>query len=229
MRNGNRLNLGMYVQAFPLLFRHLSIVTAPLLAAVVAVLLGQLSHLTTDALGGLGSGLYIFIEQVITLMAFGVAIIQADNIWNGRDGSFDAAWHDARGKLGGMALAAVGFTFFLSLTIQLGTYIGLGAALLLLLVVAFLLIYTMPAAALGGHPAGFAISASYRAAIKNIGPTVVLAIAYEAVTKIPPALFTNQLYDHMPDVVAQLVLALINALVLTYIAFAFAKQYQEVA
>jgi len=228
MRSGNRLNLGMYLQAFPLLFRHFSIVTAPLLAAVCFVLLGQLSNLTTDAVGGLGSGLYDFIARIIWLMAFGVAIVQANNIWNARDGSFDAAWRDAKGKLGGIALAAVGFTFLLGVAAQLGAYIGL-ASVLLLLAVAFVLIYMIPAASIGGMPAGYAISASYRAAVANLWPTVVLALVYIAFTTIIPGLFRYRLYDLMPDVVAQLVLAGINALVLSYLAFAFAKQYEEVA
>jgi len=226
MRSGNRLNPAIYLQSFPLLFRHLSIVTAPLLAAVIAVLLDQLSAFTTDPIGGVGSGIYSAIAAVVYLMAFGVATIQARDVWHGYKGTFDDAWGEAKGKIGGIALAAIGFTFILSFAGTLGAYVHL--SILLVLVVAFLLIYTMPAAAIGGAPAGFAIQASYRAAIAHPWATALLAIAYVVCTVFVPMLL-SPLYAGLPDIVVKLIGAAVNALLLAYLAFPFAKQYEDAA
>jgi len=226
MRSGNRLNPAIYLQSFPLLFRHLSIVMAPLLAAIVAVLLDQLSAFTTDAIGGVGSGIYTAIAQVIYLMAFGVATIQARDIWRGYKGTFDDAWGEAKNKLGGIAMAAIGFTFILNFAGMLGSLVNL--TILLVLVVAFLLIYTMPAAAIGGAPAGFAIQASYKAAIAHPWATALLAIAYVVCTVFVPMLL-SPLYAGLPDIVVKLIGAAVNALLLAYLAFPFAKQYEDIA
>ena len=105
------LDLGMYVRAVPLLFRHLSILAVPLLAAVVDVLIDQITPFFTDAAGGVGAGLFLLLVQLVYLWAFGVAIIQASNIWRSRRGSFDEAWDESRLKFGGLLLAAIGFQF----------------------------------------------------------------------------------------------------------------------
>jgi hypothetical protein len=226
MRSGNRLDPSIYVRAFPLLFRHLSIVTAPLLAAVVSILLDQLSQLTTDPIGGAGAGIYGFIERVVYLIAFGVATIQARDAWHGYKGTFDDAWSEAKGRIGGIALAAVGFVFILNFAAQIGAFVNL--SILLLLVVAFLLIYTMPAAAISGAQAGYAIQASYRAAIAHPWAAALLAIAYVVCTTFVPLLLAP-LYGGLPSIVVQLIGAAINALLLAYLAFPFAKQYEDVA
>jgi len=226
MRSGLRLDPGMYLRSFPLLFRHLSIVTAPLLAAVVAVLLDQLGAFTTDPVGGVGSGIYAWIAQVVYLMAFGVATIQARDIWRGYKGTFDDAWGEAKHKIGIVAMGAVGFTFLVSFAGTLGAFVHL--SVLLVLVVAFLLIYTMPAAAIGGAPAGFAIQASYRAAVAHPWATALLAVAYVVCTTFVPMLL-SPLYAGLPDIVVKLIGAAVNALLLAYLAFPFAKQYQDLA
>jgi len=226
MRSGNRLDPAIYLKSFPLLFRHLSIVTAPLLAAVVAVLLDQLSAFTTDAIGGVGSGIYAAIAQVAYLMAFGVATIQARDVWRGYKGTFDDAWGEAKGKIGTIAMGAIGFMFIVGFAGMLGAYVGL--SILLVLVAAFLLIYTMPAAAIGGAPAGFAIQASYKAAIAHPWATALLAVAYVICMNFVPMLL-SPLYAGLPDIVVKLIGAAVNALLLAYLAFPFAKQYEDVA
>ncbi len=227
MRNGNRLNPAIYLQAIPLLFRHLSIMVAPLLAAVVSVLLNQLGQLMTDPVGGVGAGLYTFIGQTVYLIAFATAVIQAHNIWRGYDGSFDAAWRETKGKLGGIALAAVGFTFLLNVAAQIGAILG-PVSILLQRLVAFLLIYTMPAAAIGGQQAGYAIQASYRAAIAHPWATALLAAVFVICTLFVP-LFLGPLYGGLPSIAVQLIAAAIYALLLSYLAFPFAKQYDDIA
>ena len=91
---------------------------------------------------------------------FGVAVIAANNVWRGRRATFDEAWEEGRHKAGGILIAAIGFYFL----IYVGQYAGrcLGSAVLqivLQLVAAFFLIYTIPAAAIGGMPGNLAIGA----------------------------------------------------------------------
>src|SRR5580693_8716680 len=119
-----RLDLGMYVRAVPLLFRHLSILAVPLLAAVVDVLIDQLSPLLTNAVGGAGAGIFLMLVQLVYLWAFGVAIIQASNIWRGRRGSFDEAWDESRAKFGGLLLAAIGFQFVVWAASYIGSFVA---------------------------------------------------------------------------------------------------------
>src|SRR6516162_3004754 len=106
-----RIDLAMYARAVPLLVRHPSVLVTPLLAAVVDLLLSQVSYLFTDPLGGAGAGLFQILIQLIYLCACGVTIIQANNIWRGHRGSFDEAWEEGRVKFGGIALGAIGFQF----------------------------------------------------------------------------------------------------------------------
>ena len=154
--------------AVPLLFRHLSILAVPLLAAVVDVLIDQLSPLLTNAVGGAGAGIFLMLVQLVYLWAFGVAIIQASNIWRGRRGSFDEAWDESRAKFGGLLLAAIGFQFVVWAASYIGSFVAPMLGLALGAVAAFFLIYTIPAAAIGGMPGSLAISASMRGVRANV-------------------------------------------------------------
>ncbi len=180
----------VYFRAVPLLLTHPSIVVAPLLAAIVAILLDTLGETMTDPLGGAFAGIYTSIGQVISLMAFGVALIQARDILGGHKGTFDDAWTEARRNLGSIAMAAIGFYFFLNVAGMLGGILG-AAALLLLLAVAFFLIYVMPAATKGDAPGQFAFGASYRTAAAHPFQTALLAIAWIFVAKFLPLLMSR--------------------------------------
>jgi hypothetical protein len=119
-----RVDLGMYVRAIPLLLRRPSIFVIPLLAAVLELLLTQVSYLFTDPLGGQGAGLFAMLIQLVYLWAFGIAIIQANNIWRTGRGSFDEAWEEGRAKFGAIALAAIGFQFVVWAASFIGSYLG---------------------------------------------------------------------------------------------------------
>ena len=93
-----RVDLAMYGRSVVLLVRHPSILAVPLLAAVFDVLVEQITPMLTDALGGAGAGLLGMLVQLVYLWAFGVAIVQASNVWRQRRGSFDEAWEESRAK-----------------------------------------------------------------------------------------------------------------------------------
>jgi hypothetical protein len=226
------LNLGMYARAVPLLLRHPSILAVPLLAAVVDVLIAQIAPLATDAVGGLGMQLFSLLVQLVYLWAFGVAIVQASNIWRGRRGNFDEAWEESRVKFGGIALAAIGFQFVIWAASYVGSFMGsLGGYLSLALgaVAAFFLIYTMPAAAIGGMPGSLALGASIRGVRANVLPSLVLAIVFVALWFVLVPMALPYLLVHLSPLVWQLVGAAARALALGYLAFPFAKQYDDVA
>jgi hypothetical protein len=219
----------MYVQAVPLLVKHPSILAVPLLAAIMAVLINAaLAPLMTNALGGVGAGIFSIIVQLIYLWAFGIAIIQASHVWRNRKGTFDEAWEEGRSKFGGILLGAVGFQFVIWAASYIGSFFGGVLGIVLGIVAAFFLIYTIPAAAIGGMPGSLAISASIRAVRANVVGSIVLAVVFVGLWLIVPV-YLPYAIGHLSQVLYSLVTAAYEALVLGYMAFPFAKQYDDVA
>jgi hypothetical protein len=222
------VDLAMYARAIPELVKHPSILAVPLLAAVMAILINAaVAPALTNALGGVGAGLFGILVQLIYLWAFGIAIIQASHIWRGRRGSFDEAWEEGRSKFGGILLAAIGFQFVVWAASYIGSFFG-GFGLLLGAVAAFFLIYTIPAAAIGGMPGSLAISASIRAVRANVVASIVLAVVFVALWIFLPY-YLQYLIGTLPSLYYSLVSAVIEAIILAYMAFPFAKQYDDVA
>lgn len=219
----------MYLQAIPALLKHPSILACPLLAAVMSILINAaIAPFLTNAVGGAGAGLFSILVQLIYLWAFGIAIIQASQIWRSRRGSFDEAWEEGRRKFGGIALAAIGFQFVVWAATYIGSFFGGTLTYVLAAVAAFFLIYTIPAAAIGGMPGSLAISASIRAVRANWIGSIVLAIVFVALWYVVPA-FLPYALSALSQTLYSLVVALYEAIVLAYLAFPFAKQYDDVA
>ena len=232
MNRAGRLDLEAYGRAVPLFATHPSILAVPLLAAVFDVLMDRLTPMLTDAIGGAGSGLLVMLVQLVYLWAFGVAIIQASHIWRERSGSFDDAWEEARSKFGGIALAAIGFQFVVWAASYIGSFLGPLAAYVSLLfeaIAAFFLIYTIPAAAIGGMPGSMAITASVRGVRANIVGSILLAIVFFALWYVAVPLLLPFVLVHLHPYAWQLVTAGARALILSYLAFPFAKLYDDVA
>ena len=228
MRGGQaKVDFSMYVRAVPLLLAHPSVLALPLLAAVVSVLVYQITPFFTDAVGGLGAGIFGFLVQLVYLWAFGVAIIQASNIWRGRRGSFDEAWEEGRAKFGSIALAAIGFQFVTYAAVYIGSFINGWLGFVLQALAAFFLIYTIPAAAIGGM-GQLAMSASVRTVRVSWIGSIVLALAFVALWYFVPWYALN-FTGRLSPLLYSLCNALIEAIVLAYLAFPFAKQYDDVA
>lgn len=218
----------MYAQAIPLLLRHPSVFVMPLLAAVVDLLLSQLSYLFTDPLGGAGAGLFQIVISLVYLWAFGVTIIAANNIWCRRRGTFDEAWDEGRTKFGGIALAAIGFQFVVWAASYIGSFVG-SFGLVLGALAAFFLIFTIPAAAIGGMPGSLAISASIRAVRAEPIGALILAVVFFAVWYVALPLALPYLLIHVSATIGSFVTAAARAIALAYLAFPFAKQYDDIA
>jgi hypothetical protein len=228
MRARHRIDFAMYLQAVPLLARHPSIFVMPLLAAVVDLLLTQLSYVFTDSLGGAGSGIFQMLVQLVYLWAFGVTIIQASNIWRRRRGTFDEAWEEGRAKFGSIALAAIGFQFIVWAASYIGSFLG-AFGLALGAVAALFMIYAIPAAAIGGIPGSMALSASIRGVRAQPLGSIVLAIVFFALWYVAVPLALPYLLVHLSAAIWSFVTAAVRAVVLGYLAFPFAKQYDDVA
>lgn len=227
---GRGVDFSIYARAVPYLLRHPSILAMPLLAAVVDMLLSYTSGVATDPLGGLGSGIFAMIVQIVYLFAFGIAIIQANNIARGFKAGFDDAWDEGRRKGGSILLAAIGFQFIAYVAQYAGQLLAFVPylPLILTLLAYFFLIYTIPAASIGGLPGGLAISGSIRAVRSHLVPSIVLAIVFAVVWIGIPEIF--MLYvGNLPVIAYDLLLALARAIALAYLAFPFATTYDDIA
>lgn len=226
----HRVDVGMYARAVPLLVRHPSIFVMPLLAAVVNVLIDQITPFLTDPSGGAFSWIFQIVVQLVYGFCFGVAVIAANNVWRARRATFDDAWEEGRQKAGGILIATIGFYFLLYAAAYIG---GLLASpilqIVLQLVVAFFLIYTIPAAAIGGMPGNLAIGASFRAVRESLLGTALLAIAFVVLWVWLPEFVVDRFAAGLGVIGYQLIFAAIRAVVLAYLAFPFAKQYDDIA
>lgn len=202
----------------------------PLLAAVVDLLIAQIAPFFTDPVGGAGNFLFAIIVQLVYGFCFGVAVIAANNVWRLGRTTFDDAWEEGRRKTGGILIAAIGFYFLLYVAQYAGMLLGSPIVQIVLqLVVAFFLIYTIPAAAIGGMPGNLAIGASIRAVRANFFGAAVLAIVFVLLWVWMPDFIVNRFATGFGVIGYELIRAGIKAIVLAYLAFPFAKQYDDVA
>jgi hypothetical protein len=228
VKRGVRVDVAMYFQALPMLLRKPTILAMPLLAAVVDWGLNELAPLLTNAIGGVGAGLFATLAQVVYLYAFGIAVIQASNAWRGRKATFDEAWEEGKHKSGSILMATIGFIFVLSIASYVGSILGSTIGFFLELIAAFFLIYTIPASAIGGMPGQMALSGSIRSVRENVFGAAILAVVFVALWVVLPG-YIVYLPLGSNLAVVMLVMAGVRALVLAYLAFPFAKQYDEVA
>jgi hypothetical protein len=224
------VDLAMYARAIPLLARNPTVLVMPLLAAVVELLMDQITPFFTNALGGAGASLFQIVVQLAYGFCFGVAVIGASNVWRGRHATFDEAWEEGRQKAGSIIIATVGFYFLVFAAGYLGSLLGNGIVQIVLqLVVAFFLIYTIPAAAIGGFPGNLAIGASFRAVQASYLGTAVLSVVFVLLWIVLPGVVLDRFAMSLGLIGYQLATAAVKAIVLGYLAFPFAKQYDDVA
>src|SRR5664279_75574 len=221
----------LYVRALGLLARNPSIIVVPLLMGVVGVFVGQIGG---GSGGGIIGGLTGLLVLLLNLFAFGAACIIADMAWRRGRASFDDGWNEARRKGGEILTAAMGFTFVLYLAQFAGTLVG-PLANVLLAVALYFLIYTIPAAAVGGIPGGAALQISIERARSNPLPTVVVAVvsvaAYFAGLLLLPyvaPLIALSAFASLNLVVA-LLATVVQAIAVGYIALIVTKTYADIS
>ena len=235
----------MYVRALGLFVRNPSIIVVPLLMAIVGVLVSQVSGAAgggggvlggvASGVGSLTNGLMSFLLVLLNMFGFGAACIIADMAWRRGRASFDEGWNEARRKGGEILTAAMGFTFVLYLALFAGTLIG-NISLILAAIAIYFLIYTIPAASIGGVPGGAALNVSIERARANPLPTIVVAIVSVALYLFLGVLlapFIDILLAPLAFASSSLLRALLGALVqaiaLSYIALIVTKTYSDIS
>ncbi len=217
----------LYLRALPLLVKNPIVMVPPLVGALLSVLVSSFGGSFTDPLGGFGTGILQFISILVEMFLFGVSLIIAEAIWRRGRTTFDAAWSEAQRKAASIVFAAIGFQFVIYAASLIGGALG-PIGLLLAAIVLFFLIYTIPAAAIGGIPGGAALSASIERVKDNYLAAAVLCVLsiflYGYVSFIAIELLFGVLGP-----IAWLVQALLRAIIVGYLAFVFAKQYDQVA
>ena len=232
---GPDVDLSVYVKAVPLLLRNPAIVVVPLLMAVIGVFL-QLMMMTSrggGVLGPLTGQLASFIAIILELFGLGAACVIADDAWRHGRASFEKGWAEARNRGGDILFAALGFTLLLAVAQYIGALLGVLAIALIVLVVVFL-IWTIPAAAIGGIPGGAAIQVSIDRVRGAPLPAVIAAIVTVALLAIGVPILSGYLSSWIPLLHASLIAnllvsALLQGIAVSYVALVLTKTYTEAA
>ncbi len=223
------VDLSIYLRGLGVFARNPTVVVMPLLVAVIGVFLAQISRIIPDPFG-----LVSFILQLLNLFALGVSIIIADAGWRRGVASFDEAWQDARRKAGDIIFAAFGFTFVLQIALLASGYLG-AAGIAVTALAVYGLIFTIPAAAIGGVPGGAAINASVERVKANpltAGVLAAVAIVLLLYFGAFVGVWLEDLVDGLmggPSIIGPVLAAAVRAVAAGYVAVVMAKVYAEVA
>jgi hypothetical protein len=235
MQQLRNLDLLMYVRALGLLVRNPSIIVVPLLMGVVGVFVGQVGG-DPGGVGGILGGITALLILLLKMFAFGAACILADMAWRrGGRASFDEGWNEARRKGGDILTAALGFTFVLYIAQFAGSLVG-PIAPILLAVALYFLIYTIPAAAVGGVPGGAALQVSIERARYNPLPTIVVAVVSVAAFLYLDVLFAPLFVWVMAPLsfasiglLSALFGAIVQSIAVAYIALIVTKTFADIS
>ena len=233
-----RVDPTIYLRAFVLLARNPQIALPPLLAGVIEIFLSQLFGIGSGGglLGSINTSIGGLFAQLISSFGLAAAIVVAHGAWRRGRAPFDDAIEQERRRGGDILFAAFGFGFVVYLAGLVGSYIPLVGSLGLPLVAYFFMIYTLPAAAIGGVPGGAAPNASLERARQAPLATLVVTAVYIAafvfvptlvVNALTPVLFSNTFLAS--GIVVSLIVALIKAVVSGYVALVLAKTYDDVS
>jgi hypothetical protein len=231
-----RIDLLVYARAFGVLFRNPTVIIVPLLVAVIAVFVAQITNAAGGGpIAGFTGGITGFIVLLLQLFGLGTAIIIGDAGWRRGTVRFDDAWQDARRKGGDLLFAAFGFTFVLSIAQYAGSIVGSTAGLIITALAIYGLIYTIAAAAIGGVPGSAAISVS----IDRVKSAPLTAAILTVVAIVLLFFFTSFIgayvdlwlstIDGASPIFAALIDALVRAIVTGYLGIVMAKVYSDVS
>jgi hypothetical protein len=222
------LDWKMYFQALPLYARNLGVLLYPLIAAGIGLGLTYLEAPLFNPIGGAGDPIIAFIIQIIYGYGFALAVIFADDAWRHGRGNLRSTWNQARMKAGNIILAIIGFYFLIYVAGLIGQIGGPYVSLVLTVLAVWAFIYSIPAAAIGGIPAGGAFSASLQAARRHPVATAVLAIVSYGVYRALTVFALNAIGGYM-GFGYDAAQVLLTAIAIGYIAIIIARQYADLA
>lgn len=232
---GAAIDFGVYFSAIPVLVRNPSIVVVPLLMAVVGYLLNLvLVPFSGGIAGSLTLNLAGLIQFMLIMFGLGAACAVADDAWRHGRASFDRAWIETRRRAGDILMAAIGFGLILTVGIYVTQIFGL-IGYLLEIVIAVFLIWTIPAAAVGGIPGGAAIQVSIDRVRSAPLPAIVVAVVSAALIGIAvpyaaswlDVLALTWISGSALVAVEGLIQALLQAIAVGYIALVLTKTYTD--
>jgi len=222
------LDWKLYFEALPLYARNLGVLLYPLIGAGIGLGINYLGQWLSAPMGFAIMGIFTYIALIIEGYGCALAIIFADDAWRHSHGNLRSAWDQGKRRAGDIFLAIIGFYFLIYVAGMIGAIGGPYISLALTVVAVWAFIYSIPAAAIGGIPAGGAFSASLQAARRHPLATAVLAIVSYGVwiglTRYALGAIGGYLgvgYD-----AASVLLA---AIALGYIALILARQYADLA
>ena len=234
MKSSGAVDLSGYVKALPLLLRNPQIALAPLLAAVANVLLLKVVPEDGGFIGFANASIVSLIAFVITSAGLAVAIAGADSAWRYGRAPFDDAVSETRRRAGDVLIAAIGFSFLVSIAGYIGTFLGGPGALVLTAVAFVLCIYMLPAAVIGGIPGGASLNVSVERVRGGPVAAILIAIVYFVGTTLGPPLVIAELEPLLLNssivesgVIASLIVALVRAVFTAYVALVLAKAYAD--
>ena len=232
---GTGLDLGVYAAAVPLLLRNPSIIVIPLLMAVIGVLVTMVLAPSGGMIGGVTAGLGGFLVALLQLFGLGAACLIADDAWRHGRASFDQGWSEARRRGGDILFAALGVTLLFWVAQYAGQLLGFipFLDLLLLAAAALFLIWAIPAAAVGGVQGGAAIQLSIDRVRANpataVLATVVVIVLFVFALPYAERWISILLIPYTGGftIVGNLIGALLQAVVLGYLALVLTKTYTD--
>jgi len=174
------LDLSIYLQGLVNLARNPVVILPPLLMSIICAALGMMGGGGNDPLGSATGSILSLVETLLRFFGIGVAIIIGDQTWRRSRASFEDGWSEGRRKAGDILIATLGLTFCLYIAGLVGGYLG-PVGFLLVAIVAFFLIYTVPAAAIGGIPGGATLQSSIEAVRAAPVPALALALVTVAI------------------------------------------------
>lgn len=229
MKRGSQIEAMLYLQALPVYARNLGVLLAPLIAAVIGAGLEYASGPLFAAVGGGGGGLLGLVARVVEGYAFAIAVIFAENAWRYGHASLSSAWDQSKRRAGDIIITVIGFLFLMYVAGLVGNIFGVTGYYILSLLALWAFIYAIPAAAIGGIPAGGSFSVSLQTARRHPLATAVIAvvslIVWWGLTQYAFGALVP--YLNLPAYYAAQIL--LTAIALGYIALVLAKQYTDFA
>jgi hypothetical protein len=218
----------LYFEALPLYARNLGVLLYPLIAAGIGLGIRYLGVWFSAPTGFAIMPIFSYIILIIEGFGFALAVIYADDAWRHGRGHLRSTWEQGRRRAGDVILAIIGFYFLIYVAGLIGNILGPILSLVLTVLAVWAFIYSIPAAAIGGIPAGGAFSASLQAARRHPIATAILTIVSYGVwiglTRYALSAIGGYLGAGY-DVAA----ILLTAIALGYIALIIARQYADLA
>ena len=221
--------LRTFGEAIPLLFRNPALLLAPLFTGVLGVLLEQFGGASpsNDVLSSLSGSIMQLLVFLFDCFGLAISVIIADRVWRSGKGSFEEGWEEGRRKAGDIFVAALGLNFLIYIALQLGSFISACVGEALFLIAFFFLIYTIPAAAIGGVPGMMALNTSIERVRANYPVAIALAVCFILLywaAGIVVRFFTVDF-----GVTSLLLTALVHAIALGYFSLVLARAYDSVS